>query len=160
MVKAAAAQVEAARGHHETVQAQVGYSEIRSPINGVVTDRPLYAGEMANAGTPLLTVMDVSSVVARVNLSQEQAKNVKVGNPATLTPIDGSASGGRQGHDCQPGGRSEQHDGAGLGAGRQSGRTVAGRRVGPRDDRGRHDRRRDRRAGGSHPAGAKRADRW
>ena len=89
-VKAAAAQVEAARGHHETAQAQVGYSEIRSPITGVVTDRPLYPGEMANAGMPLLTVMDVSSVVARVNMAQDQARNVKVGNEATLTPIDGS----------------------------------------------------------------------
>jgi HlyD family secretion protein len=92
MVRSATAQVEAARGHHDTVQAQVGYSEIRSPITGVVTDRPLYPGEMANAGMPLLTVMDVSSVVARVNLSQEQARNVKVGNTATLTPIDGSVA--------------------------------------------------------------------
>jgi RND family efflux transporter MFP subunit len=91
MVKAAAAQVEAARGHHETAQAQVAYSQIRSPITGVVTDRPVYAGEMANAGMPLLTVADMSSIVARVNLSQTQAKNVKVGNEATLTPIDGTA---------------------------------------------------------------------
>jgi HlyD family secretion protein len=89
VAKNAAAQVEAARGHNETVEAQVGYSEIRSPINGVVTDRPLYAGEMANAGMPLLTVMDLSSIVARVNLSQPQAKDVKVGNEATLTPADG-----------------------------------------------------------------------
>jgi HlyD family secretion protein len=90
VVKNAAAQVEAARGHNQTVEAQVGYSEIHSPINGVVTDRPLYAGEMANAGMPLLTVMDVSSIVARVNLSQAQAKDVKVGNEATVTPADGS----------------------------------------------------------------------
>ena len=89
LVKSAAAQVEAARGHHETAQAQVAYSEIRSPITGVVTDRPLYPGEMANAGMPLLTVMDVSSIVARVNLTQAQAKDVKVGNEATLTPTDG-----------------------------------------------------------------------
>jgi RND family efflux transporter MFP subunit len=92
MVRSATAQVEAARGHNQSVEAQVAYSEIRSPITGVVTDRPLYPGEMANAGMPLLTVMDVSSVVARVNLSQEQARNVKVGNTATLTPIDGSAA--------------------------------------------------------------------
>jgi len=90
VVKNAAAQVEAARGHNQTVEAQVGYSEIRSPINGVVTDRPLYPGEMANAGMPLLTVMDVSSIVARVNLSQTQAKDVKVGNEATIAPADGS----------------------------------------------------------------------
>ena len=109
---------------------------------------------------PLLTVMDVSSVVARVNLSQEQARNVKVGNTATLTPIDGSAAGGRHRHDRQPGGRSQQHDRAGLGAGRQSGRTPARRRVRPRDDRRRHDRGSDasfRRRPSCRP---KRADRW
>ena len=90
MVTGAAAQVEAARGRHETAQAQVAYSEIRSPITGVVTDRPLYPGEMANAGMPLLTVMDVSSIVARVNLSQDRARNIKVGNEATVTPSDGT----------------------------------------------------------------------
>ncbi|MEO8255820.1 MAG: efflux RND transporter periplasmic adaptor subunit [Acidobacteriota bacterium] len=92
MISSAAAQVDAARGRHETVQAQVGYSEIRSPISGIVADRPLYAGETANAGMPLMTIMDVSSVVARVNLSPMQARNIRVGNPATLTPVDGSAA--------------------------------------------------------------------
>jgi len=89
-IKGAAAQVETARGQYESAQAQVSYSEIRSPIKGVVTDRPLYAGEMANAGAPILTVMDVSSVVARVNLGQDQAKAIKVGDDATLSPADGT----------------------------------------------------------------------
>ena len=44
---------------------------------------------MAAAGAPLLTVMDVSKVVARVNMAQDQAKNVKVGDEATITPADG-----------------------------------------------------------------------
>jgi multidrug efflux pump subunit AcrA (membrane-fusion protein) len=89
-IKTAAAQVEAARGHFETAQAQVAFTEIRSPISGVVTDRPLYPGETANTGAPVLTVMDISAVVARVNLSQDRAKNIKVGDEATLTPTDGS----------------------------------------------------------------------
>jgi multidrug efflux pump subunit AcrA (membrane-fusion protein) len=89
-IKTAAAQVDAAKGHYGNAQAQVSYSEIRSPIAGVITDRPLYAGEMANAGAPLLTVMDVSAIVARVNLAQNQAKNIKVGAEATITPSDGS----------------------------------------------------------------------
>ena len=88
-VKAAAAQVEAAKGRYDSAQAQVSYSEIRSPIAGVVTDRPAYPGEMAQAGTPLLTVMDVSKVVARVNLAQDQTKEIKVGAEATVTPNDG-----------------------------------------------------------------------
>jgi HlyD family secretion protein len=89
-IKAAAAQVDAAKGHYQSAEAQVAYSEIRSPINGVVTDRPIYPGEMANQGSPLLTVMNMSSIIARLNLSQDQAKDLKVGNEATLTPADGS----------------------------------------------------------------------
>lgn len=89
-IKTAAAQVEAARGRLDSAQAQVSYTEVRSPLNGVVTDRPLYPGELATTGAPLLTVMDVSKVVARINMAQDQAKDVKVGNAATLTPADGS----------------------------------------------------------------------
>ena len=88
-IATAAAQVAAAKGHFDNAQAQVDYSEIRSPIKGVITDRPVYPGEMAAAGTPLLTVMDMSKVVARVNMAQDQARNVKVGNEATMTPADG-----------------------------------------------------------------------
>ena len=88
-VNSAAAQVETAKGQYEGAQAMAGYAEIRSPITGVVTDRPLYPGEMAAAGAPLLTVMDMSKVVARVNMAQDQARNVKVGAEATLTPADG-----------------------------------------------------------------------
>jgi multidrug efflux pump subunit AcrA (membrane-fusion protein) len=89
-IKTAEAQVEAARGRVASAQAQVSYSEVRSPLSGVITDRPVYPGEMANPGAPLLTIMDVSKVVARINMAQDQAKDVKVGNEATLTPSDGS----------------------------------------------------------------------
>ena len=88
-INTAAAQVAAAKGHVDSAEAQASYAQVRSPINGVVTDRPVYPGEMAATGAPLLTVMDMSKVVARVNLAQDQAKNVKVGNEATITPADG-----------------------------------------------------------------------
>jgi HlyD family secretion protein len=84
-IKGAQAQVEAAQGQLQAAQAQVDYSEVRSPISGVVADRPINAGEMAAAGTPLLTVMDISRVVARVNVPQSQSTAVKVGQTATLT---------------------------------------------------------------------------
>ena len=88
-INTATAQVQAAKGHYESLQAQASYAEIRSPIEGVITDRPLYPGEMAAAGAPMLTVMDMSKIVARVNMAQDQARNVKVGNEATITPADG-----------------------------------------------------------------------
>jgi multidrug efflux pump subunit AcrA (membrane-fusion protein) len=89
-LRSAQAQVESARGRLTTAQAMASYAEIRSPFNGVVTDRPLYPGEMATTGAPLVTVMDVSKIVARINMAQDQAKDIKVGAAATMTPADGS----------------------------------------------------------------------
>jgi HlyD family secretion protein len=88
-LKAAAGQLESAKGKYLAAQAQLSYSEIRSPINGVVTDRPLYPGEMAAAGTALLTVMDVSSVIAKAHIPQSEAAVLKVGDEGKIT-IPGS----------------------------------------------------------------------
>ena len=87
-IKTATSQVDAARSHLQSSQAQVSYSRIVSPISGVVTDRPLYAGEMATPGAPLVTVMDISKIIARANVPQNQSASVKVGQPATITQVD------------------------------------------------------------------------
>lgn len=84
-LKSAAGQLESAKGHYEGAEAQLSYSEIHSPINGVVTDRPLYAGETAAAGVPLLTVMDTSQVIAKAHIPQTDASLLKLGDAATLT---------------------------------------------------------------------------
>ena len=84
-LKAASGQLAAAQGKYEGAQAQLGYAQIRSPIDGVVTERPLYPGEMAAAGSPLITVMDLSRVVARAHISQQQAALLKVGDEAALS---------------------------------------------------------------------------
>jgi RND family efflux transporter MFP subunit len=84
-LKSAKGQLESAQGKYQGAAAQLGYSEIRSPIDGVVTDRPLYPGEMAAAGTPLLTVMDISQVTARAHIPQQSAALLKAGDAATVT---------------------------------------------------------------------------
>ena len=84
-LKSAKGQLESAQGKYAGATAQFSYSEIRSPINGVVTERPLYPGEMAAAGTPLLTVMDVSQVVARAHIPQQSAALLKVGDKAEIS---------------------------------------------------------------------------
>jgi HlyD family secretion protein len=97
-LKSAAGQLQSAKGKYLGAAAQLSYSEIRSPINGVVTDRSLYPGEMAAAGTPLLTVMDTSSVIARAHIPQDQAALLKLGDKATITvpgeedPIEGKVT--------------------------------------------------------------------
>lgn len=84
-VKAAKGNLESAKGKYMGAEAQLSYSEIRSPINGVITDRPLYPGEMAAAGTPLLTVMDLSTVIAKAHIPQSEAAALKIGDPGTIT---------------------------------------------------------------------------
>jgi HlyD family secretion protein len=81
-LKSAKGQLESAQGKYAGASAQLAYSEIRSPINGVITDRPLYPGEMAAAGTPLLTVMDISTVIARSHIPQQSAALLKAGDKA------------------------------------------------------------------------------
>ena len=84
-VKAAAGQLTAAQGKYLGAQALLGYSEIRAPIGGVVTDRPLNLGEMAAAGSPVITVMDISQVIARAHISQQEAALLRVGDEATIS---------------------------------------------------------------------------
>ncbi|MEO6830503.1 MAG: efflux RND transporter periplasmic adaptor subunit [Acidobacteriaceae bacterium] len=87
-LKSAAGQLVSAKAKYEAADAQLGYSEIRSPINGVVTDRSLFAGETAPAGTPLITVMDISTLLAKAHLPQDQARLLKVGQGASVH-VDG-----------------------------------------------------------------------
>jgi len=87
-IKAAAAQRDAARAHLQTSQTQLGYARIVSPIAGVVTDRPLFAGETAASGTPLVTVMDLSSVIAKAHVSSQEAAELRVGDAANLRAED------------------------------------------------------------------------
>ena len=47
-LKSAHGSRQTAEGQMRTAEAQFSYSEIRSPIDGVVTDRPLYAGDLAH----------------------------------------------------------------------------------------------------------------
>ena len=84
-LKSAAGQLQSAKGKYMGAEAQLSYSEIRSPIDGYVTDRPLYPGEMAAAGTSLVTVMDTSQVIAKAHIPQPDAALLKVGDKATLT---------------------------------------------------------------------------
>jgi len=90
-IKAAAAQRDAAKARADAAEAQLSYSRIVSPIDGVVTDRPLFAGEMPPSGGPIITVMDVSQVIARAHVSQSDAKELRVSDAANILPADGSA---------------------------------------------------------------------
>jgi HlyD family secretion protein len=83
-LKSASGQLAAAKGKYQNAKAMLSYSQIRSPINGVVTDRPLYEGELAAANQPILTIMNTSKLIAKAHISQTEAVQLKIGDAAKL----------------------------------------------------------------------------
>src|SRR5262249_3682344 len=86
-LKAAAAQRDAAKGRLQA--AQVTYTRLTSPIEGVVPDLPYYSGETPPSGQPVVTVMDTSQVIARAHVSPAEAAELKVGDDAKIVAAGG-----------------------------------------------------------------------
>ncbi len=82
--EAAQGTLTSAKGRLANAEAQVSYADMRSPINGVVTDRPLFPGETAAAGSPVITVMDTSALLAKLHVAQATAQQLKLGAAAEV----------------------------------------------------------------------------
>ncbi|HET9839460.1 MAG TPA: efflux RND transporter periplasmic adaptor subunit [Candidatus Angelobacter sp.] len=97
-IKSAQGQLTSAKGKLMNAEAQLSYTEIRSPLNGYITDRPLYPGEMASTAAPLLTVMDISQIVAKAHVPQSDALLLHKGDSAAISlpgmekPVEGKVS--------------------------------------------------------------------
>jgi HlyD family secretion protein len=87
----AAARTAQAQQRLATVDAQLSYATIRSPITGIVTDQFQYEGEFAAAGAKLVTIADTSSVIVKAPFSDTIAAQLKVGDSASVLPTDTTA---------------------------------------------------------------------
>jgi len=92
-IRGAQAQVNAAKAHYENAAVQLTYAQIHSPISGVVADRLVYPGEMPASGSPLVSIVDISQVVARANVPVKEATSIRVGRPARIAGPDGDLAG-------------------------------------------------------------------
>jgi len=97
-LESAQGQLDSAKGKYLESQAMLGYTNLRSPISGVVTDRPFFPGDSAAAGTPILTVMDTSTLIAKMHVAQSQVQSLELGADAELAvpgmddPVKGKVS--------------------------------------------------------------------
>jgi multidrug efflux pump subunit AcrA (membrane-fusion protein) len=87
----AAAKTTEAQQHLATLDAQLSYATIRSPITGIVTDQYQYEGEFAAAGGKLVTIADTSTVIVKAPFSDTVAAELKPGDAARVVPTDTSA---------------------------------------------------------------------
>ncbi len=88
----AATRVDKDRAALQSAQASLQYykdqladTQIRAPISGVVVSKNLEVGEWVNPGTAILTVDDLSTIWARVDLEETQLGFIHVGSPAQVT---------------------------------------------------------------------------
>ena len=84
----AAARTAQAQQRVATLDAQLSYATIRSPITGIVTDQFQYEGEFASAGGKLVTIADTSTVIVKAPFADTTVAELKTGDPATVLPTD------------------------------------------------------------------------
>lgn len=87
-LKTAKSKVGEASDHLASLDAQLSYSAIRAPFDGIVTEQFAYQGDFATAGNKLLTVADVSTLIVKAPLSADAAVRVHPGDLATVIPDD------------------------------------------------------------------------
>lgn len=84
-VEAARGQVSQARAALDLAGSRLREAAIVSPINGVVLRKNLEAGEMANSGVSILTLVDPTDLWLRAYVSETDIGRIKVGMAARIT---------------------------------------------------------------------------
>ena len=80
----AAAGVAQAQADLQTARLNVGYVEIRSPIDGFVGNRAAQVGAYVSQGTYLLTVVPARGLWVDANFKEDQLARMQPGQPATI----------------------------------------------------------------------------
>jgi RND family efflux transporter MFP subunit len=76
--------VEAANSNVIALQKQQANTTIRSPQRGVVVRRMVEVGSVIGGGSPTFMVADLSEMIMKVGLTEEEVVQVKQGMPATI----------------------------------------------------------------------------
>ncbi len=70
------------------LNAQLEFSEIRSPFAGTITEQFVYPGDMAKPEAPIFTVMDLSSVTVRAQVPTAEMRGVTNGKSCVFENPD------------------------------------------------------------------------
>jgi RND family efflux transporter MFP subunit len=75
----------AAKGQVQLYSDQLADTVVRSPISGVVVSKNLEIGEWVTPGISVLTVDDLSTIWARIDLEESELSWIRIGTPAQVT---------------------------------------------------------------------------
>lgn len=79
------ASVRAAQGQLDAAQAQRANTELKSPIDGTITERAADVGSLAQPGTPVLVVQAIKRMFVESSYPVELASQIKPGMEAQVT---------------------------------------------------------------------------
>jgi membrane fusion protein, multidrug efflux system len=81
----AQAQAAGARSQQASAQKQLGNTQVRSPISGVVSLRPVGAGDVVQPGAALFTVVDPHSMRLQASVPADQLGELRLGSSVRFT---------------------------------------------------------------------------
>ena len=87
------AQSQSAQSQQEAAQTMFSYAQIVSPIDGLVTAKPVDAGTLVMPGTPVLTVEDTAHYRLEANVPEDMLAKIRVGQQAQVTTDQGRFPG-------------------------------------------------------------------
>jgi len=89
----ASAKADMARAALAQARRNLEHTEIKAPVNGIVSRRTVEVGQVVQPGQPLLAVVPLDGVWVTANFKENQLKRIRPGQPAVVA-VD--AYGGRQ----------------------------------------------------------------
>ncbi|HEX6132719.1 MAG TPA: efflux RND transporter periplasmic adaptor subunit [Longimicrobiales bacterium] len=75
----------AAQSQVELLRTRAGYTTVRAPASGVITQKHVEAGDIVNNQTPLFTIADISTLVVRVGVSELDVVELQQGDVVSVT---------------------------------------------------------------------------
>lgn len=88
-ISQAIAQVDQAQAMSRSAEAEVGYSELRAPISGVVTQRLVSQGVLLMPGQPILRIASTSRLRVQAFVGEEDLLKTRVGSNVAFRTSDG-----------------------------------------------------------------------
>jgi membrane fusion protein, multidrug efflux system len=82
---AAQAAMADAQSRLTAAQQQLGKTTFRAPFNGIVSDRPVSAGDVVQPGAAIATVVNPASMRLEGSVPAEQLSSLKIGTPVIFT---------------------------------------------------------------------------
>ncbi|HXA36718.1 MAG TPA: HlyD family secretion protein [Steroidobacteraceae bacterium] len=83
-VKEAQAALTQSEAELQTARLNLGYTQIRSPIDGFIGDRSAQVGAYVTAGTHLLSIVPAHGLWVDANFKEDQIGRMRAGQPATV----------------------------------------------------------------------------